>query len=217
MKIGIYRIISPDFSVYIGQSINIDKRFKQHKSNRTKGHSKLKSSFDFYGSHNHQFEIIEECKFEDLNFRERYWLNHYSELGCDILNSNSIPCGEKKNTGRQKFRPIIGCSHYSIGSNGQVKRLRHKAHGKRYKILPEKIIDQHINRQSVVYVNVTDDNGKIKVFSVQKLVLSTYGKPGVTYYKASDDPFNNRFDVFIEKDMYDRMKYKPFIFKKIKL
>jgi hypothetical protein len=118
---------------------------------------------------------------------------------------------------RQKFRPIIGCSHYSIGSNGQVKRLRHKAHGKRYKILPEKIIDQHINRQSVVYVNVTDDNGKIKVFSVQKLVLSTYGKPGVTYYKASDDPFNNRFDVFIEKDMYDRMKYKPFIFKKIKL
>lgn len=117
---------------------------------------------------------------------------------------------------RQKFRPIKGCSNYLIGSNGDVKRLKHKANGKRYKILPEKIIDQHINRQKVVYINVTDDNGKIKVFSVQKLVLSTYGIPGTTYHKTVSDLFNNRFDVFVTDDMYQRMKYKPTIYKSIK-
>ena len=117
---------------------------------------------------------------------------------------------------RQKFRPINGCSNYLIGSNGDVKRLKHKANGNRYKILPEKIIDQHINRQSVVYINVTDDNGDIKVFSVQKLVLSTYGIKGTTYHKAVSDPFNNRFDVFVTDEMYQRMNYKPTIFKSIK-
>lgn len=77
-------------------------------------------------------------------------------------------------------------------------------------------MEKHINRQGVVYVSLTDDNGMVKVFGVQKLVLSTFGKSGTTYYKSSDDPFNNRMDVFIEKDMYDRMRDKPYYFKIIR-
>lgn len=125
---------------------------------------------------------------------------------------------------KQKWKPIPGCSNYVIGSHGVVKRLKHKAQGKRHKILPEKIIQQQINRQKNVYVNVIDDNGKQRVFSVQKLVLNAFFEKGVTYYKIVVDffntdngtVFNNRIDHFVPSYLYDRMKEKPQIFKTIK-
>ena len=59
MKTGIYKIVSPDGSVYIGQSVDMEKRFAQHRRNRSKDYSKLKSSFNYYGPYNHRFEILE--------------------------------------------------------------------------------------------------------------------------------------------------------------
>lgn len=121
--------------------------------------------------------------------------------------------------------PILGCSNYVIGSHGAVKRLKHKANGKRHKILPEKILELNINRSKNTYVNLIDDNGKQKVFSVQKLVVDTFLEKGYIYYKIAPDweqikykqVFNNRVDQFVRKDIYDRMKYKPTIYKTIKL
>lgn len=80
--IGIYKITSPSNKVYIGQSINIDRRFKNYKSiSQTKGQVMLHNSFKKYGVENHIFEVVEECSIELLNERER----HYQEL-YDVLN-----------------------------------------------------------------------------------------------------------------------------------
>ena len=125
---------------------------------------------------------------------------------------------------KQKWRPIVGCSNYAIGSHGAVKRLRHKANGNRHKILPEKILELNINRTKNVYVNLIDDNGKQKVFSVQKLVMDTFLEKGRTYYKTAPDweqinhrqVFNNRVDQFVPKELYDRMTFKPTIYKTIR-
>lgn len=117
----------------------------------------------------------------------------------------------------QKWMPIDGCSNYRIGSNGDVKRLKHRANGKKHLILKEKIIEKYINRQFVVYVNLINDEGKSKIFSVQKLVINTFIEKGYTYYKTSSDPFNNRVDQFVRSDVYDRMKFKPTIYKTIRL
>lgn len=79
--IGIYKITSPTNKVYIGQSINIERRFKNYKSiSQTRGQVMLHNSFKKHGVNNHIFEIIEECIVESLNERERYWQDFYNVL-----------------------------------------------------------------------------------------------------------------------------------------
>jgi group I intron endonuclease len=78
---GIYKIISPSGKIYIGQSVNIERRLKWHKKNTAKCNSKLANSFKKYGADNHLFEVIEECIIELLNERERYYQEHY-----DVVN-----------------------------------------------------------------------------------------------------------------------------------
>ena len=79
--IGIYKITNPTNKVYIGQSINIERRFKNYKSiSQTRGQVMLHNSFKKHGVNNHTFEIIEECIVESLNERERYWQEFYNVL-----------------------------------------------------------------------------------------------------------------------------------------
>jgi group I intron endonuclease len=79
--IGIYKITSPSNKIYIGQSINIERRFKNYNSlSQTKKQVMLHYSFKKHGIDNHLFEIIEQCNIESLNKRERYWQDYYNVL-----------------------------------------------------------------------------------------------------------------------------------------
>lgn len=71
--IGIYKITSPTNRIYIGQSVNIENRFKKYKYLGCKTQTRLYRSLKKYGVKNHLFEILEECKVEDLNERERFY------------------------------------------------------------------------------------------------------------------------------------------------
>jgi group I intron endonuclease len=84
--IGIYKITSPSGKVYIGQSIDIEKRWKTYKSGFSKGQIKLHNSFVKYGIDNHVFQILEECLVESLNNKERYWQDFYNCIGHEGLN-----------------------------------------------------------------------------------------------------------------------------------
>jgi group I intron endonuclease len=78
--IGIYKIISPTGKIYVGQSINIENRWKDYKKLKCKKQIKLYNSFLKYGIENHKFEIIEECLEEQLERREIYWGEYYDVL-----------------------------------------------------------------------------------------------------------------------------------------
>lgn len=82
---GIYKITSPTNKVYIGQSTDINKRWKIHIGLYIEN-SKLGRSLLKYGFENHKFEIIEECNVEQLNEREIYWGIYYDVLGPNGLN-----------------------------------------------------------------------------------------------------------------------------------
>ena len=85
--IGIYKIISPNKNIYIGQSINIEKRFSDYKKlNNCKKQTALYRSFLKYGVQKHIFEIICECKISELNHKERYYQDLYSAIGKNGLN-----------------------------------------------------------------------------------------------------------------------------------
>ena len=75
---GIYKITSPTGKIYIGQSVDIKRRWQYHKSfTKTNLDSILYRSFAKYSVDEHKFEILEECKKEDLNERERYYIELY--------------------------------------------------------------------------------------------------------------------------------------------
>ena len=95
-SIGIYKITSPSGRVYIGQSMNIERRFRGYKTLiNCKGQTKLYRSFLKYGSINHTYEIIELCELSMLNERERFW-QEYFECITNGLNCALVKTSEKK-------------------------------------------------------------------------------------------------------------------------
>ena len=75
--IGIYKITNNiNNKIYIGQSVNIERRWKDHLSNSSKK-SLIHRAIEKYGKDNFTFEIIEECSIEELDNREIYWISYY--------------------------------------------------------------------------------------------------------------------------------------------
>jgi len=90
---GIYKVTSPTKRVYIGQSIDVERRLNEYLNLRNyKSQVKLFRSINKYGVSNHKFEILEECKIEDLNERERYYQDYYNSmvtgLNCMLTKNN---------------------------------------------------------------------------------------------------------------------------------
>ena len=79
--VGIYKITNNiNNKCYIGQSVHIEERWKEHKSEYNQERENKKTlylAFKKYGIENFSFEIIEECKPEQLNLKEQYWIDYY--------------------------------------------------------------------------------------------------------------------------------------------
>ena len=85
--IGIYKITSPTKKVYIGQSINVEKRINEYKRiYNCKVQIRLHRSLLKHGSETHKFEIIEECEVSELNDKERYYQDIFECIGKNGLN-----------------------------------------------------------------------------------------------------------------------------------
>lgn len=91
---GIYKITSPTGKIYIGQSRNVYSRRNKYR-NCKPDQPRIYNSIQKYGWEAHTFEIIEECKIEDLNRRERYWQDFYDVLGEFGLNCSLTAADEK--------------------------------------------------------------------------------------------------------------------------
>lgn len=82
--IGIYCIKNKkNDKRYIGQSINIEKRWNQHRqraynSNCLQYNYPIYRAIRYYGIENFEFEILEECNKEELNLREQYWIKKFN-------------------------------------------------------------------------------------------------------------------------------------------
>jgi group I intron endonuclease len=92
--VGVYKITNPIGKIYIGQSIDIKKRFNAYKKLRCKNQPKIYNSFVKYGVENHIFEILEELDVQSLNKRERFWQKEFdvlnNGLNCKLTNENNF-------------------------------------------------------------------------------------------------------------------------------
>lgn len=81
MSIGIYMIRnSINNKIYIGQSVNIERRWKDHKidlKNNKHQNCHLQLSYNKYGGDNFEYNIIFKCTSIELNKNEIYFINKY--------------------------------------------------------------------------------------------------------------------------------------------
>lgn len=82
MSIGIYKITNIiNNKCYIGQSIDINRRFSRHKTYaKNKIDYPLYKDINMFGLENFTFEIVELCHNRDLNIREKYWIDFYNSV-----------------------------------------------------------------------------------------------------------------------------------------
>ena len=83
MTCGIYKIQNKiDGKAYIGQSINIERRWKEHKKciyGISEGYNyPIYKAIRLYGLENFDWEIIEECSKEELDDKEKFYIKEYN-------------------------------------------------------------------------------------------------------------------------------------------
>lgn len=81
---GIYKIENMvNGKVYIGQSKNVYKRFSQHRAKLNSGTHcgrHLQFAWNQYGEECFDFALIEECRQDELDDREIYWIEKYDSF-----------------------------------------------------------------------------------------------------------------------------------------
>lgn len=116
--VGIYKITNElTEKAYIGQSIQIETRWKQHIYNAThfvekEQNRKLYIAFHQDGIENFSFEVLEECEPTQtvLNEKERYWIQYYNTYN-DGYNMTLGGQGEDS----WKYDPTLICQLWDEG------------------------------------------------------------------------------------------------------
>lgn len=117
---GIYKIIINDYYIYIGQSIDIEKRWNGHLNElkRNKHYNKkLQNVFNKYPN-TIKFEIIEECGESKLDEREMFYIEQFKSYNTDYGLNMSIggECVCRKYKTKEEARAALSKSrreHYN--------------------------------------------------------------------------------------------------------
>lgn len=109
--IGIYKITNQiNGKCYIGQSINILQRWKQHRTNAAVRTEALYLAFQKYGIENFSFEILEECSEEELDQKEQYYISYF----------NSYKNGYNMTQGGQNNKEFYSSEIFKLWDEGKT-------------------------------------------------------------------------------------------------
>ena len=100
--IGIYKITNKiNNKAYVGQSNNIERRFKEHQTCGHRSRIPLDVAIEKYGIENFVYEVLEECSIDDLNVKETYWIE---KLQTNLTGYNCNLGGEQASVGEENGR-----------------------------------------------------------------------------------------------------------------
>jgi len=125
--VGIYKITNPKGKIYIGQSVDIEKRKLQyrHLSKYSLG-KKIYNSIKKYGWENHTFEIIEECSVEQLDKKEIYWGAYFNVLEEGL----NLKLGEGRGICSKETKQLMSLKAKEIMTDEHRKKLSDAKKGK---------------------------------------------------------------------------------------
>lgn len=145
----IYKIISPNGKIYIGQTINKKQRKYHYNSSSFKGQIKLWNSTQKHNwNPSDSFEIIEECLCGEnkcyLNEREKFWIQYYDSFK-NGLNCNEGGYGNLGYIASKETKDKISKYHKNKPpmSNETKEKLRQINLGKTYETKQIQQIDEN--------------------------------------------------------------------------
>lgn len=145
--IGIYMIKnSVNGKLYIGCSVDVNRRFNSHKNKLINGkhpNLHLQQSWNKYGQASFIFEIIEECNDSVLYEREHYYATYYNVLD-NKIGYNKLPTAKTK-------RPAYFTEEIKRKISESKKGIPCKYKG--VKRPAEVILKMKLNRKSTAGVN----------------------------------------------------------------
>ncbi len=128
---GVYKITNPSGKVYIGEAVDIYRRWKHYKGLHCKRQPPIYNSLLKNGVDNHVFEVIEVCDVDELKCRERYWQEYYEVLGENGLNCQYTECGELKQVHTQETKDKISIAHKGrVFSEETLQKMRNSGKDK---------------------------------------------------------------------------------------
>jgi group I intron endonuclease len=145
MKIkGIYKIVSPSGGVYIGQSVEMQDRWRFYRRMHAKGQVKLYNSFLKYGVENHEFSIVHQLPSdvtsEVLDVYEQIYIDQYRATNHKMLNlkdaGSNGKCSEetkRKMSLSKKGKPTW---NKGIPASAETRKKQSEARRKRTEFSP---------------------------------------------------------------------------------
>ena len=166
--IGIYKITSPTKRIYIGQSVNIYKRFKQYEKLDCKRQIRLYNSLIKYGYKNHKFEIIDICDITYLNNKEQYYQELFNCIGKHGLNCRVTSSNDKTGYFSDETR-----SKLSKSNIGNKNGMGNKG-----------IVPSYSTRENL---RIKNTGKKLSIETRAKIRLSSLGNTRALGYRHSDE------------------------------
>tara|TARA_R110000868_G_scaffold119343_5_gene316160 strand:- start:42 stop:611 length:570 start_codon:yes stop_codon:yes gene_type:complete len=120
--IGIYKVVNPNGRVYVGQSMDVDRRWEDYKRVQGKGQPRLHRSIKKHGVVNHIFELIEECRDIELNVRERYWQDFFNVTGKKGLNCRLTGSNDRVGFLSEETKAKISKTHTGMKHSEETKQ-----------------------------------------------------------------------------------------------
>lgn len=193
-KIGVYQILNlTNGKSYIGSSRCIYDRFYNHKinlNNNKNANTHLQLSWNMYGKDNFKFNILEECKVEELIEKEKKWVEIFNTTNPEKGYNKVIPGEEYKIAFRKNDRIKI-----RKGRNGEVINHPHnKSIVLINKITNEKEYEFPTISTAAKFLNSSDKR-------ISECLNKKKGKKVLQSYKGY---------VIILKSLYDsKIDYRP--------
>ena len=124
---GIYGILNTvNGKIYVGQSIKIEKRWKQHIRELRKNthiNKYLQNSFNKHGEEAFKFIILEECARENLNEREVYWVSYYGGVEDEQHNFNIGMVGQQLPR-KKEINQVVGLKMRGKRTGAWLENIR---------------------------------------------------------------------------------------------
>lgn len=201
---GIYKITNNiNNKCYIGQSIHIEKRLKEHKKRAFCGDEKtnkeynkaLYRAFRKYGLENFTFEILITCEKHLLDELETYYINYY--------NSNNKKYGYNETEGYiNQSKGVIGEKHpnHSLSEN-DVYQIRED-----YKNHIEKETSYQNYKDRISFSGFSKIWNNITWKTVHQDVYTQENKKYYLYKRNARTGSNNPKAILNEQDVYNIRK-----------
>lgn len=195
MTCGIYKIENKiNGKSYIGQSANIERRWKDHKTHYKINDEPLYNEMKLYGIENFELSVIEECDEENLLDREIFWIdyyNSYNEGYNRTLGGLGLKCCGNKLSKEQASE----IKHLLIETNISYKKISE---------------EYNISENMITMINMGKCWDDMKTNYPLRVPIDTVvykNKNGITYYKRNEH-FCIKCGCKIDKDNQSGMCIK---------